>query len=106
MSEKKKILSAETIEKVGGEKNLRRLILKDVNEQELEVIVRIPDRTTIGEYLKFANANPNKAQEILINNCVMSDDKELIKSDDTLFLGCVNGIAEIIPIAAAKVEKY
>ncbi|WP_312310954.1 hypothetical protein [Empedobacter brevis] len=106
MSKNKKQLSAETIAKVGGEKNLRRLTLKDENEQEVEVIVRIPDRTTIGEYLKFANANPIKAQEILINNCVMSEDKDKIKSDDTLFLGCVSGISEIIPLAAAKVEKY
>ncbi|MGV1019299.1 hypothetical protein ACTS9V_06605 [Empedobacter falsenii] len=105
MSKNKKTLSAETVEKVGV-KNLRRLTVKDQNEQEIEVIVRVPDRTTIGEYLKYASANPNKAQEILINNCVLSDDKELIKSDDTLFLACVSGISEIIPIAAAKVEKY
>lgn len=102
---KKKTLTAEQVEKAGGEKNLRRLILKDENDTELEVIARVPDRTTIGEYLKFAAANPNKAQEILVNSSLLTD-KELVKSNDALFLSAVSGIAEIIPIATAKVEKY
>lgn len=106
MLKNKKTLSAETIAKVGGEKNLRRLTLKDENEQEVEVIVSVPDRTTIGEYLKFANTNPLKSQEILINNCLVSENKEQVKADDKLFFSCVAGIAEIIPIGAAKVEKY
>ncbi|MEG0189288.1 hypothetical protein [Algoriella sp.] len=106
MSKNKKELSTETIEKLGGEKNLRRLILKDENDQEVEVIVSVPDRVTIGEYLKFANSNPLKSQEILINNCVKSENKELIKSDDRLFFSCVSGISEIIPLGSAKVEKY
>ncbi|GGE89427.1 hypothetical protein SAMN05443634_104108 [Chishuiella changwenlii] len=105
MAKNKKTVTAEIVEKAGGEKNLRRLILKDEQEQELEVIARVPDRTTIGEYLKYANVNPNKAQEILVNGCLLTD-KDLVKANDTLFLSAVSGIAEIIPIAVAKVEKY
>ncbi|MGU9939354.1 hypothetical protein F0358_05210 [Empedobacter brevis] len=101
-----KTVSQETIDKVGGKQNLRRLVLRDeFQDLELEVISRIPDRTTMGEYLKYANVNPKKAQEVLVNGCLLTDRDEVLGSD-ALFNSCVAGIAETIPMAAAKVEKY
>ena len=105
MSKNQKELTPEQIEKAGGENNLRRLTLVDSNDNEVQVIAKVPSRTTIGEYLKFANVNPTKAQEILINKSLLTD-KDLVKSDDLLFLSAVAGIAEIMPLGTAKVEKY
>ena len=106
MATTKKTVSQETIDKVGGEDNLRRLTLKDESKNTtLEVVACIPDRVVMGEYLKFNNVNPKKAQEILVNSCILTD-KEEVKSNDWYFNGAVAGIAELIPIAATVVEKY
>lgn len=94
------------IAKVGGEENLRRLTLKDDNKNtELEVVACVPDRTVMGEYLKFINVNPKKAQEILVKNCILTDNEDVMASN-AYFNSAVSGLAEIIPMAAAKVEKY
>ena len=105
MSKNQKELTPKQNEKAGGENNLRRLTLVDSNDNEVQVIAKVPSRTTIGEYLKFANVNSTKAQEILINQSLLTD-KDLVKSDDLLFLSAVAGIAEIMPLGTAKVEKY
>lgn len=106
MAKSKKTVSQETIDRIGGVENLRRLTIRDDDKKvTLEVISCIPDRTTLGEYLKFANTNPKKAQDILVNACLLTDIDQVMASD-ALYNSCVVGIAETIPMAAAKVEKY
>jgi len=102
-----KQVSQEVIEKVGGEAMLRRveLPMDDIGEDVLEVIVSIPDRKTMGQYLKYNAMNPNKAQEILVKACLHTD-KEQVLNDDGLFLSCVGAIAELIPIRDGKIKKY
>ena len=46
MSKNKKTLSAETVEKVGV-KNLRRLTVKDKNEQEIEYYYKRPAKFSV-----------------------------------------------------------
>lgn len=104
--EAKKTVSQDVIDKIGKD-NLRRidLPLDDNNNEVLEVIVSIPDRRTMGQYLKYQNVNPAKAQEILVKNCLLSD-KEQVLSDDALFLTCVSALAELIPIRENKIKKF
>lgn len=106
MSKEQKTVSKETIEKI-GEKNLRRLELptNDLGTEHIEVIACIPDRRVMGQYLKFQNVNPAKAQEILIKNCILTD-LELILSDDALFLTAFGELTELIPIREGKIKKY
>jgi hypothetical protein len=102
----KKTVSKEVIESIGGAENLRRLILKDEHKNTtMQVVACIPDRTTMGEYLKFISQNPKKAQEILVKACILTDLDEVLASD-AFFNSAVTGIAEIMPIAQARVEKY
>ena len=106
MAKNKKEVSQETIDRVGGKENLRRLTIRDDDKKiTLEVISCIPDRTVLGEYLKYASNNPKKAQDILVNACLLTDVDQVLGSD-ALYNSCVSGIAETIPMAAAKVEKY
>lgn len=100
-------LAKETIEKVGGEENLRRLELPtdDTGVDTLEVIVRVPNRKTLGQYLKFVQSNPAKAQEILVKNCVLTN-LEAILDDDGLFLTACSQLAELIPIREGVIKKY
>lgn len=106
MANAKKEVSQEVIEKVGGVEYLQRAILKDeVKGIELEVIVSIPDRTVLGEYMKYSQVNPKKAQEILVKNCLHTDLEQVMASRH-LFMGAVAAIAEIMPIAEVRLGKY
>jgi hypothetical protein len=98
---------SEELKKKHGEKNLRRveLPLDDNGDEALEVIVAVPDRRTMAQYLKYQNVNPGKAQEILVKNCLLTDKDEVL-ADDALFLTCVSALAELIPVRENKIKKY
>lgn len=106
MAKEAKKVSDEVVKEFGAQ-NLRRieLPLDDSGKEVLEVIVSVPDRRTMGQYLKYANVNPAKAQEILVKNCLHTDKDEVL-ADDALFLTCVSALADLIPIRESKVKKY
>ena len=103
----KKQVSQEVIERVGGVERLQRieLPLDDDGNDSLEVIVCVPDRRTMGQYLKYQNNNPAKAQEILVKNCLLTE-KDQVLNDDALFFTCVTALAELIPIRENRIKKY
>lgn len=106
MAKDKKEVSAEVIEKVGGVEYLQRATLKDeVKNIEIEVVVSVPDRVVLGEYMKYAQTNPKKAQELLVKNCLHTDVNQVMASRH-LFMGAVAAIAEIMPIAEVRLGKY
>ena len=107
MAKSKIELTPEQIETAGGKDKLRRvdLPLDDDGNETLEVVVCIPDRRTMGQYLKYQNANPAKAQDILVKNCLLTE-KDQVLNDDALFLTCVSALAEMIPVREAKIKKY
>ena len=61
MAKAKKEVSQEIVDKVGIE-NLKRieLPLDDNNNEILEVVVSVPDRRTMGQYLKYQNLFRNR----------------------------------------------
>lgn len=107
MSTNKKTVSPETIQKAGGEKNLRVLELptNDLGTQTIEVIACVPSRQVMGQYLKHQSVNPAKAQEILVKNCILTD-LETIMADDALFLTAFGVLVDLIPIREGKIKKY
>ncbi|NLN33884.1 MAG: hypothetical protein GX159_09875 [Flavobacteriaceae bacterium] len=100
-------LSASEIEKAGGVANLRRveLPLDESNSEFLEIVVCVPDRNVMGQYLRFQQTNPKKAFEILVKNCVLTH-KDQVLGDDHLFFTAVSQISELIPIRDGKTKKY
>jgi hypothetical protein len=107
MAKAKIELTPEQIEKAGGKEQLRRveLPLDDDGNESIEIIVCIPDRRTMGQYLKYQNQNPAKAQEILVKNCLLTE-KDRVLADDALFLTCVSALSELIPIREQRIKKY
>jgi hypothetical protein len=107
MAKEAKKLSEEQIKAVGGAEMLRRveLPLDDNGNDFEEVIVCVPDRRTMGQYMKYQNVNPAKAQEILVKNCLLTD-KDLVLGNDALFFTTVAALAELIPIRENKIKKY
>lgn len=107
MAKDKKTVSKEAIEKAGGEDKLRTLILPtdDMGQNTIEVVACVPGRQVMGQYLKFQNINPAKAQEILVKNCILTD-LDTVLNDDALFLTAVSLLAELIPVREGQIKKY
>ena len=66
-----------------GEENLRILEIPtpESHSEHIQAIALIPTRNVTGQYMKWADANPKKAQEILVRGCVLTN-KELIEASD------------------------
>lgn len=85
---------------------LRSLLLPtdDENENFIEVLAIIPDRTTVGQFQKFINTDPKKAQEILVKNTLKTSKEEVV-ADDALFYAAFSLVAELIPVRQGKFGK-
>ena len=91
-----------SLKKEYGDK-LKSLILPmdDDATEELEVLAVVPSRNVVGQYLKYIQQDPKKAQEILVKACLVTNKEEVI-ADDGLFYASVSLIAELIPIRQGK----
>lgn len=89
-----------------GESNVKyaELPLDDNRDDFVTVLVRKPSRQVINEYAKWSTANPGKADEILVNSCLLSH-KDQVKADDGLFMGAVDAIAQLISIRKATIKN-
>ncbi len=78
---------------------------KDENAEEfLDVLVRVPDRKTQGEFEKWLDKSPDKAKEILVNACVLTN-KEAVKADDGLFAGAIDALSKLLVVRTAIIKN-
>jgi hypothetical protein len=91
--------------KYGADKVKMVDILKE-NSDEVEktVLAVVPSRNIIGQFRRYSDTDPRKADEILVKNCLLSHKDEVL-ADDGLFYGALSGIAELIPIRKAVVKN-
>ena len=89
-----------------GKDNLRvvKLPTDDSETEFLDVLVKVPSRSTMNQFMRFIDTSPKKAQEILINQCLLTSKDEVV-NDDSLFMTAITGITELFPIRTARVEK-
>lgn len=80
------------------------LPLDDDNTEYKEVLAVVPKRQVIGMYQRFADSDPNKAQEILVKNCLLSH-KEEVLADDGLFFAALALIAKLIPVREGSIKN-
>jgi len=71
-----------SLKKEYGDK-LKSLILPidDNGTEELEVLAVVPSRNVVGQYLKYLNQDPKKAQEILVKACLVTNKEEVLADD-------------------------
>ncbi len=91
-------------EKYGKTLHSLTLPMDEVNNKGLEVLAIVPSRAIVGMYLKFLHTDPNKAQEVLVKNCILTS-KEQILADDALFYSAVDLLVELIPMRKGKSRK-
>lgn len=89
-----------------GEGNVKyaELPLDDDGSDTLTVLMRRPTRKVIGEFEKWADSQPNKAKEILVNGTLLSH-KDRVKADDGLFFGAFNAAVELMPVRKAIIKN-
>ena len=68
------------------------------------VLAIVPSRTVVGQYQRYADSEPKKAQEILVKACLLSHKDEVL-GDDGLFYGALSGIADLIPVRKGIVKN-
>lgn len=95
---------AEAKRKHGENKVVMIDIIDDDAGKTKTVLAAVPSRTVIGQYQRWSDNDPKKAQEILVKACLLSH-KEEVLADDALFFGALSGIAELIPVRRAVVKN-
>jgi hypothetical protein len=68
------------------------------------VLACVPSRTVMGQFRRWADTDPKKADEILVKACLLSH-KEEVMADDGLFYGALTGVSELIPIRKSIVKN-
>ncbi|MDC9722367.1 MAG: hypothetical protein PSN34_06290 [Urechidicola sp.] len=89
-------------------KDKLRILEIPVDEKQTEMIEAtavVPSRTVLGQYMKWTDSNPKKAQEILLRGCLLSH-KEQIEADDFMFNTTVALLADLIPIGQGNIKKF
>lgn len=84
--------------------NYAELPMDDDGNDYMTVLVRKPDRSVLSEFTKWVDKNPGKADEILVNSCLLSH-KDQVKADDGLFQGAVDAIAQLISVRKARIKN-
>ena len=75
------------------------------HKETIEVVAKVPTRNVTGQYMKWADSNPKKAQEILVRGCVITD-REQIEADDFMFNTTIALLADLIPIGQGNIKKF
>lgn len=89
-----------------GTNKVKLATLNDDNDsfEPFDVVIRVPDRVTMGEFEKWLDKNPDKSKQILVKACLLSSKEEVLSHDDK-FLAAFNAIAEILPIRKAVIKN-
>jgi hypothetical protein len=74
------------------------------SDVELTVLACVPTRSVIGQYRRYADNDPKKADDILMKACLLSH-KDAVMASDALFFGALTGIAELIPMRKSAVKN-
>ncbi|MBP1630870.1 MAG: hypothetical protein H6Q15_1763 [Bacteroidetes bacterium] len=92
-------------ERYGDDKiKIASLPIDDDGNDFLDVVVRVPDRKTVSEFEKWVDKNPDKAKEVMINACLLSN-KEKVKANDGLFFGAFDALVKLMPIRTAIIKN-
>jgi len=68
------------------------------------VLACVPSRTVVGQYRRYADTDPKKADDILVKACLLSH-KDEVMADEGLIYGALTGIADLIPIRKGIVKN-
>jgi len=89
-----------------GENKVKLALLpltEDCNDY-LSVVVRAPGRKEASEFEKWIDKNPDKAKEILVNTCLLTN-KDEVKANEFLFFGAADAIMNLLQVPKAIIKN-
>lgn len=88
-----------------GEDALRYIDLLDDNGNvELTVLACVPSRQVTGQYRRYIDTDPARADEIIVKACILSHRDEVL-ADDSMFYGARNGILQLTSVRQSIVKN-
>jgi hypothetical protein len=89
-----------------GDKKIKLATLSNEYDtfEPFDVVVRVPDRVARGEFEKWIDRKPDKAKEVLVKACLLSN-KEVVLANEDMFLSAFDNIAELLPIQKAAIKN-
>lgn len=85
-------------------KNVYCYEIEDENGNLVKVYFRQPDRKVLSAATITAKGDPMKYNEIILKNCILEGDEELLK-DDSIFYGLSQKVDELINAKAGELKK-
>lgn len=80
-------------------------VLKDGStDVDVTVLVAVPSRHVVSQYMQLGNTNMKKAEETMVKNCLLSHKDEVL-ADDELFYGVLAGLIELLPLRKAIIKN-
>lgn len=67
-------------------------------------LVCVPSRTVLGQFRRYMDSDPKKADDILVKNCLLSH-KEEVLADDELFSSVMATIGDLITIRKGIIKN-
>lgn len=69
-----------------------------------DFLVCVPSRTVLGQFRRYMDSDPKKADDILVKACLLSHKDEVLANDD-LFSGVMSTISELIVIRKGIIKN-
>lgn len=69
-----------------------------------DFLVCVPSRTVLGQFRRFMDSDPKKADDLLVKACLLSHKAEVL-ADDDLFSGVMSTISELIVIRKGIIKN-
>lgn len=69
-----------------------------------DFLVCVPSRTVLGQFRRFMDSDPKKADDILVKACLLSHKDEVLTNDD-LFTAVMSTISELIIIRKGIIKN-
>lgn len=76
------------------------LPLDDEGKEYLTVYGIVPTRRILSEWEKWSDKNPDRAKEILVKNCLLTE-VDRVLNDQDLFFSAIGAVTELIPVRRA-----
>ncbi len=89
-----------------GEKRVKEIEIRSEDGSNVidGVLILVPDRAAYSGYLTFIDKSVERANNNLLNACLLTH-KDEIKKDDELFMATVSAIASLIKIGTFSLKN-
>lgn len=91
--------------KVGGQRNLREIVINSDDDMSFHYLVKKPGRSVIQAIANAEKKNDLDMQQKLIIACVLEGDKEAYENDGAIYGQLLENIGRLLESAKGSIKK-